>query len=1305
VAVVGDAYIVVRAITDRVKDDIRDGFRGADREGERAGKDVGDGLDRGFKRSAGNRDGMFRNLQRNAEAAREKFNRLIQIGYILGPAFAGAAAALGGVGAGLFAIGAQAAAAGPALLSLLNILTAVAQAALVLKAVFGGVGAAIGAGLKGSSGGGGGGSGNAAANLARQIERANERIEDAKKRLAQVINENSKRIEQAQKNIERASRAVADAQYDAIKAGEAVVEAENDLQKAYDATSRARKEAAEDIQQLKFALEDSVLSEERAAINLEKAREKLAKVQNLPPNNRERREAELAFKEADLRLRQAIDKRQDTAEKVDEANAKGVEGSDKVVAALERERKAAKSIDDAKRSAFLANRDLNDALEAEADARNELNAVIAENASRLEEAEKAVKDAIKDLDELRKSATGAAGGGGGGLDAFAAAMAKLSPKAQEFVRIILDIVEAFKPIKLAAQDAFFGNFNDAVKELADVYLPVLEKKLPVTAGLLGEIGANILRVVSNTENVKRVERIWDSNDKIIGSLGKALENLVDIFIILLDNLRPLAEEFAGWIETVTTGWRETITLKDKNGELKKSFEDSAAVVRQLGRIFGNLFRSIMNLGKAAAGPGSGGQMLFDLLENLTAKWLEFTGSTEGQNKLEQYFRDIVPIVSEVGGLIGDIFGAFFRLAGETADETSSFFTSLRNVVGIFEEMGGAIASALPIAGEFLEKSAEAINNLTSSGAIDAFFTVLKEAATVIADITGSPIFQKIFAVVAPIFAISRGLGLVLKFLKFIFLGSIVGNIFKFSKLFDGLKAVITFLRYPIISTKLAFLSLGKSFGFLAVAANPVTLAIAAVVAVIIAMWTQSEIFREAVKKLISSVLEKLVEIFNDLKQRLDDALEPLGGMSGLLETLGGVFEWLGDLVGTYVIPILEIGLLNAFTVIGEVIGTVIDLIGNIIKTFSEVFDAIGKGDWATAGKKLFEGLFINPLKIIGNNLLNLAKNILGNVIKVFQREFSESVFGKIVLGAMNGLNTLYTKIQELWNNIINWIKNFLGIASPSKLFQSIGDAIVNGISIALQALLNVFLTPFKLAWEAVKFLIDGVFMTFWNNLPGRIKEAIKSIFEPFLTNIKNAWDSTKNYIDNTLMPFITGLPAKFATKLRDLWNAVKDQFTDQVTKVKTKVTEFITYIGTFVTKMKSALSKLWDPIIDGLKAAWGAAKAWWNSNVAGRGFSIGGSFGIPKIEIKIPALAEGGVVPATRGGMLAIVGEGGRAERVEPLDENGLSKRDKALINYLTGGGGGGTTINVYPSAGMDERELAQKVSRELALQVRRGAL
>lgn len=83
-------------------------------------------------------------------------------------------------------------------------------------------------------------------------------------------------------------------------------------------------------------------------------------------------------------------------------------------------------------------------------------------------------------------------------------------------------------------------------------------------------------------------------------------------------------------------------------------------------------------------------------------------------------------------------------------------------------------------------------------------------------------------------------------------------------------------------------------------------------------------------------------------------------------------------------------------------------------------------------------------------------------------------------------------------------------------------------------------------------------------------------------------------------------------------------------------------------------------------------------------------------------LASGGTVRATPGGVLALLAEGGRHERVEPLNSSGLSMRDYMLIDAMVrkfavmnregGIGGGGMTVRVY----IGDEELKDMVRYEV---------
>jgi hypothetical protein len=88
------------------------------------------------------------------------------------------------------------------------------------------------------------------------------------------------------------------------------------------------KELREEMQQLAFAAERAALSEEAASIKLEKAREELARAANLPPDNRARREAQLAYSEAELAYRMAKDKNDDAQDELLNPKKKKKAGDD-----------------------------------------------------------------------------------------------------------------------------------------------------------------------------------------------------------------------------------------------------------------------------------------------------------------------------------------------------------------------------------------------------------------------------------------------------------------------------------------------------------------------------------------------------------------------------------------------------------------------------------------------------------------------------------------------------------------------------------------------------------------------------------------------------------------------------------------------------------------------------------------------------------------------------------------------------------------------------------------------------------------
>ena len=74
-AIVGDAYVVVRAVTTGVEDDIARAFSGAKGIGADAGDESGSAFARAFNNSSSRGGSAFDKFKKDAEKARLSFNK------------------------------------------------------------------------------------------------------------------------------------------------------------------------------------------------------------------------------------------------------------------------------------------------------------------------------------------------------------------------------------------------------------------------------------------------------------------------------------------------------------------------------------------------------------------------------------------------------------------------------------------------------------------------------------------------------------------------------------------------------------------------------------------------------------------------------------------------------------------------------------------------------------------------------------------------------------------------------------------------------------------------------------------------------------------------------------------------------------------------------------------------------------------------------------------------------------------------------------------------------------------------------
>ena len=131
----------------------------------------------------------------------------------------------------------------------------------------------------------------------------------------------------------------------------------------------------------------------------------------------------------------------------------------------------------------------------------------------------------------------------------------------------------------------------------------------------------------------------------------------------------------------------------------------------------------------------------------------------------------------------------------------------------------------------------------------------------------------------------------------------------------------------------------------------------------------------------------------------------------------------------------------------------------------------------------------------------------------------------IVDGLVNGLKALKDKVVDKFKEPIDGIKTFLGIKSPSTVFEDIGGNIIDGLMNKLSTLRDKALQPFTDLKEGIIGLFRGeTFFKIFNDVVEGIKSALGKIadFGPF-----------KAVIDIAKKVFETRSPSRVFMKIGD----------------------------------------------------------------------------------------------------------------------------------------------------------------------------
>lgn len=389
--------------------------------------------------------------------------------------------------------------------------------------------------------------------------------------------------------------------------------------------------------------------------------------------------------------------------------------------------------------------------------------------------------------------------------------------------------------------------------------------------------------------------------------------------------------------------------------------------------------------------------------------------------------------------------------------------------------------------------------------------------------------------------------------------------------------------------------------------------------------------KEAVEPILNNIGKVikwfLTEILDPLAHwTIEDALPAfLNVVAGALEVLNPILEvfmdagkWLWDNIlqpiaewtGGIIVDVLN-GLADVLSKIGAWINEHKETLSKIAKVIGIIGIALGAVKIAIAGVAIVMGILTSPITLI----IGIIVGLIAIFTQLYDscegfRNFVDTVveFGKnLIFGLFEGISSVMSTIgswlkDNIVDPILNAIKSFFGIHSPSTVFAEIGTYLMQG-------------------------LLNGI---------KSLKESIIDFFGNFCTNLKEIFTNIPKWFGEKFVEAKNAIIEKFSPIGRffsNLFGSIKDIFTNIGGAVSDAVS------GAFRKAINGVLRFAANTINGFIRAINGA---------------IGLINKIPGVDIgrinymDVPQLAKGGILDSPT---LAMVGEAGK-EAIVPLENN-----------------------------------------------------
>lgn len=589
------------------------------------------------------------------------------------------------------------------------------------------------------------------------------------------------------------------------------------------------------------------------------------------------------------------------------------------------------------------------------------------------------------------------------------ALEGLTPAAREFVKPFAEVSDRFKTLKANIQETFFTPMVGKVAPALNNILTVLEERMNVLAGLMGNIGATFLNFAASKSGANMVATSFMAAEKFMQELNDGLGPLLQGISDLMVNVTDHFSSMIGGMGEGLAGLGNWLTLISTNGQLDQWLSNASTTLTGLWNVLKGVWGILQALGPLYRGSAeSWGNALMEVAAVLKGSESQaiITAIGDTIDQMVLAFKPSLGALMRVIGTMAQIIGdAFFALAPKMELVINAFNDGFKNILPaatpFFTGVGDLITALLP--------------TLPLLGAIiGALATVVGVAASKLSEYV-TPVFQWIGENVTPVFmniinaltgmgnaagGVFSGSGSAfvetLKNLVGLFAGNVMDA---FKSVWPSIKSAMD----QVVPTLKVVVDGYKEF------LQKIIPALIPFVQALINVW-------KAIVPVFAAVIEVLFKLIREAFPYLVDGMAPIVSMilrvvTVALNMLVPVFKVIAWIIQNILWPALKIVI--------DVLGTLFAKFGSIVGYLDSVFEgALKQVSKSFDPVKDAVGIFIDVVK----GIWDFIKPGVDNVVSGFTSAFNgvKNVISGVIDFIQGGLKGAVETVLDALIAVASW---------------------------------------------------------------------------------------------------------------------------------------------------------------------------------------------------------------------------------------------------------------------------------------------